>query len=133
MKKSLDVMDPPFHIEDGEHFDLTLSNQSENFITTISMADKDNRHDEHPPALATLLLKQFPLEDQGLLLIYGPLPPDAISYPASDVFHLIGSFPVTEGNGVGLLVKVDGLEVKVQYGNVLCTLDSIKLEIRSIV
>ena len=92
-------------------------------MMTVTMADNVNRHDLHPPHLATLLLKKFPLEDQGLLLIYGPLPTGARSYPASEVFTLTCAWPDTEGFGVGLLVKAEGMHVQVQYGNALCTLD----------
>ena len=118
MKKRLEVLDPPFPIHDGEYFDLTLSNQSCNFesIITMTLGHKAN-HADHPEELATLLLNRFPLEDQGLVLILGPLPLNATSYPASNIFDVRGSFKVSDGNGLGLVVRVEHDEVTVQYGN----------------
>ncbi len=118
MKKSVEVLDPPFQIHDGEYFDLTLSNQSRNFENIVKMScGKAVVYADHPPNLATLLLNRFPLEDQGLVLILGPLPLNATTYPASRMFNIRGSFRISASHGLGLVIRVEDARVSVQYGN----------------
>jgi hypothetical protein len=101
--------------------DFTISNQSQlfsNFMAanpqSASVVIKD-----YTSAQSSFLMRKFPLEDQGILLIYGPLPKGASAYPAEEIFSMSG-FPALQtetGHGFGLLFLVEPGQVKVQYGN----------------
>jgi hypothetical protein len=116
-----------FSVGESEFFDITLSNQSQYFAKLFSLADA--RLADHDESMAIKLMKQFPLEDQGMVLIHGPLPSNeslaATSYPAWDVFDMknFKSLKIDAQTGLGLVIKVEGNEVSVQYGNAVVTLE----------
>ncbi len=59
-----------FSLDATEIFDLTISNQSHNFEKALKHDLIVQRHAMQPPEMSTTLIKQFPLEDQGLVLIF---------------------------------------------------------------
>ena len=67
--------------------------------------------------MAAVLMKQFPLEDQGMVLLFGPLPSGATSYPAEGVFEGPDLPTPDSENGHGLLFRVEARQVVVQFGN----------------
>uniref|UniRef100_A0A7S0QGB7 Uncharacterized protein n=2 Tax=Cryptomonas curvata TaxID=233186 RepID=A0A7S0QGB7_9CRYP len=77
----------------------------------------------HPPGMAAALIEQFPLEDQGLILMFGPLPPGATSYPAQEVFEGKNFLQQDSENGYGLMFRVEGGKFVVQFGNGVQRLD----------
>ena len=115
-------LDPPFDVGETENFDITISNQSQNFAKLFQLLG--NRRADHLEAMSILLMTKFPLEDQGMVLIYGPLPSGGTSYPANNIFDIdMTRFKIDAENGLGLVVKVDDEHVKVQYGNSAHMLD----------
>ena len=62
-------------------------------------------------------MKQLPLKDQGLVLMYGPLPVGATSYPARQVFDGENFPEQNSETGFGLLFRVEARQVVVQFGN----------------
>jgi hypothetical protein len=115
-------LDPPFYVGDTDFFDVTISNQSQNFAKLFQLLG--NRRADHLEAMSILLMTKFPLEDQGMVLIYGPLPSGRTSYPANNIFDIdMTRFKIDAENGLGLVVKVDDEHVKVQYGNSAHMLD----------
>ena len=84
----------------------------------------------HPPEMSKVLIEHFPLEDQGLVLIFGPLPSGATSYPAREVFEG-KNFPVPDAqNGYGLLFRVEKPMVVVQFGNRVLNIEYTELKKR---
>jgi hypothetical protein len=100
--------------------DFTISNQSRlfsNFMAANSHLCPVVVIQDYSLTQSSLLMSKLPLEDQGILLILGPLPQGASAYPAQEIFPM-SSFPALEtGHGFGLLFLVEPEVVKVQYGN----------------
>jgi hypothetical protein len=120
-------VNPSFEIDVRENFDLTISNQSHYFEKALKHKKIVEKHAMHQPEMATTLMKQFPLEDQGLVLIFGPLPSGATSYPVHEVFEG-KNFPNPDAqNGYGLIFKVEEPKVVVQFGNRVLRLEYAEL------
>ncbi len=118
--EGLQYLKPQFPVESSEFFDITISNQSRNIAQLERLADKHKTWGGYySPDVSRMLMKYFPLEDQGMVLIHGPLPADKSSYPA----HILkdtttSSAPKIDANtGFGLVFKVEETHVLVQYGN----------------
>jgi hypothetical protein len=79
--------------------------------------------------MSSKLMKNFPLEDQGMVLIYGPLPSNAslkaTTYPANDIFDMkhFQSFKIIDQTGFGLVFGVKENQVSVQHGNAAFVLE----------
>jgi hypothetical protein len=116
-------LSPPFDFDVSENFDITVSSQSQNFEKLRVFAGRKGA--KHPKAMSIYLMKHFPLEDQGMVLIYGPLPNGAMSYPAEKVFHIDKKYKpeISDQIGLGLLFKVREGLVYVQYEDGVHTLD----------
>ncbi len=118
-------LDPRFTVDSDEHFDFTVSNQSNHMFVKTEQTYGRNIIIHHSEEVSTKLMQHFPLEDQGMLLIYGPLPAEATSYPVDDIFAMedVDAPEISETTGVGLVFKIDKTHVLVQYGNGVHTLE----------
>jgi len=70
-----------------------------------------------PVEIASSVVKYFPLQHWGLVLIFGPLPRGALSYPHEYIFKITNPQTPTENEGYGLMFGVEGENALVQYGN----------------
>jgi len=81
--EGLQYLKPQFPVESSEFFDITISNQSRNIAQLERLADKHKTWGGYySPDVSRMLMKYFPLEDQGMVIIHGPLTADKSSYPA---------------------------------------------------
>jgi hypothetical protein len=70
-------------------------------------------------ALESEARKQFSPQVEELMLIHGPMPPGAVSFPAHAYFDLRGNGAAewVPNYGYGLITEVFGSDVLVQYRN----------------
>jgi hypothetical protein len=124
-------LNPSFPVDSSEKFDVTLSNQSENIPQLVGLATSCGTWGGyHPDQMCKILMPNFLLEDQGMVLIYGPLPSGKLTYPA----HILKDTSASSApkadleTGFGLIFRVKDSHVLVQYGNGIHMLDRSELK-----
>ena len=92
----------------------------------LTWADNKLQPCSEDDAFVVAIMERFPLEDQGMVLVYGALPSSATSYPVDKVFGPSSSqLPTpTDGQGFGLMFELKGTQARVQYGNGVHSLDT---------
>ena len=109
----------------GMFFDATIRFYTSKAMTTVSSLVDSELRVLVEPTKADFLGSEIQLritpQIEELMLIYGPLPIDAISYPTDGVFNFKGVYaPSNDRKGYGLISKISGSTVLVQYRNKIC-------------
>ena len=108
----------------GMFFDATFTfytTRTMNFISSITGGDFCmSIETQKATVLISATQQRFEPQVEELMLIHGPMPPGAVSFPAQDIFNMRdrGLVAASVPNyGYGLVMKISKNSVQVQYRN----------------
>jgi hypothetical protein len=106
------------------HFDATFTfytTRMMNIIASITDGELSmSVETEKATVLSSETQKKFEPQLEELMLIHGPMPPGAVSFPAQDMFNLRDRGQVVEcvpNYGYGLIMEISNNNVQVRYRN----------------